>query len=121
MKLKQFNIRDVISGSCLMVTLPFMSLGAMAGTHPEASPNAKHVSSYVRPATGNPSLSRQQLTGRHSDAAGRPVSGVEVRNLNTNAVTVTDSEGRFSLNGSASDRLQFRSLGFETSIVNGSS
>src|SRR5690606_15814550 len=38
---------------------------------------------------------------------------------NTDAFAVTDQEGRFELNGSASDRLQFRLLGFNNQVLNG--
>lgn len=119
MKLKQFKIRDIVNRNCLLIGLPFVSIGVMAST-PSATLDASiSLLSHVHVSSENSIHFQQQLTGRVTDADGQPLSGVEVRNLHTDAFSVTNQEGRFTLDGSASDRLQFRLLGFNAQVLNG--
>src|SRR5690606_16660393 len=119
MKLKQFKIRDVVNRNCLLIGIPFMSLGVLVNTPSATLGASKSLSLHADASSENPMYFQQQLTGRVTDASGQSLSGVEVRNLNTDAFAVTDPEGRFELNGSASDRLQFRLLGFNNQVLNG--
>src|SRR5690606_30321224 len=119
MKLKQFKIRDVVNRNYLLISIPFMSLGVMASTPSETLGASISLLSHVHAPSENSMRFQQQLTGQVTDANGRPLSGVEVRNLNTDAFAVTGQEGRFTLNASASATLQFRLVGFNGRVLNG--
>lgn len=119
MKLKQFKIRDAVNRNYVLISIPFMSLGVMASTPSETLDASMSLLANVHALSENSMRFQQQLIGQVTGADGQPLSGVEVRNLNTDAFAVTNQEGRFTLNGSASDRLQFRLLGFNTLVLNG--
>jgi TonB-linked SusC/RagA family outer membrane protein len=52
------------------------------------------------------------IVGYVKDEQGGPLPGVEVRNLTTQEVTVTDGDGKFQIKASETDRIQFRLIGF---------
>jgi len=54
------------------------------------------------------------VVGFVKDEEGMPLPGVEVRNLKTTEVAVTDGEGKFQIKASETDRIQFRLIGFAT-------
>ncbi|MGX5689471.1 SusC/RagA family TonB-linked outer membrane protein [Arcticibacter tournemirensis] len=63
-------------------------------------------------------VSRKTVTGHVVDDQGLPLPGVEVRNLKTNEVTVTNIDGRFQLKSADDhDRIQFRMIGFAVKVV----
>ncbi|SOD14820.1 SusC/RagA family TonB-linked outer membrane protein [Pedobacter xixiisoli] len=55
---------------------------------------------------------QRTVVGFVKDEEGMPLPGVEVRNLKTSEVTVTNGEGKFQIKASETDRIQFRLLGF---------
>ncbi len=57
-------------------------------------------------------LFQRIVVGYVKDDQGAPLPGVEVRNLKTQEVTVTNGEGRFQIKASETDRIQFRLIGF---------
>ncbi|WP_223582527.1 SusC/RagA family TonB-linked outer membrane protein [Sphingobacterium sp. GVS05A] len=116
MILKQIKIRDVINRNCLLVGLPFISMGAFA-TVPSFPRLEKIPIQRVLTSAGGAVNFQQQIVGQVLDAKGQPLAGVEVRNLKNSSVTVTDQEGRFKVNGSSSDQIQFRLIGFSTKVA----
>jgi TonB-linked SusC/RagA family outer membrane protein len=56
--------------------------------------------------------SSQTVTGRVTDAASKPISGVTVQVKGTNKATVTNDAGNFSINASGTDVLVLSSVGF---------
>jgi len=56
----------------------------------------------------------KKVTGRVTDQAGAPLSGVSVNIKNTSRGTVTDEQGGFSLNVDNDDVLVFSYVGYET-------
>ncbi|SMG30514.1 SusC/RagA family TonB-linked outer membrane protein [Sphingobacterium psychroaquaticum] len=118
MKLKQFKIRDAVNWKYLLVGVPFISFSAMADTGHGSFHTSASVFSMAH-AHSKVSVFQQQLVGQVLDGNGQPLAGVEVRNLKRNAVTVTDQEGRFRLEGAESDPLRFRLIGFKTKEVAG--
>ena len=119
MKLKQFKIRDVVNRNYALLAVPFITWSAFAGTNPAPLSAHSPLSSVLSPS-GSLTNFQQQLVGQVLDEAGRPVRGVEVKNLKTSLLTVTDAEGKFRLSGSASDKVQFSSIGFKTKVVDAS-
>ena len=65
------------------------------------------------------SFAQQSVTGQVKDAQGEPLIGVSVMVKGTSTGTVTDFDGRFSLQSvSSSAQLQFSYIGYETKTVN---
>ncbi len=56
---------------------------------------------------------QQQYSGRVTDHQGAALLGASVRNLNSNAVTLTDDAGRFSISGKVGDNLEITYTGYE--------
>lgn len=65
---------------------------------------------YVAPKI----LLQRTVVGFVKDEQGLPLPGVEVRNLKTLEVAVTNNEGKFQIKASETDRIQFRLIGFAT-------
>lgn len=118
MKLKQFKIRDVVNRNYVLLAVPFITLSALASTRSAIHEESASLSSFLQPS-GSLTNFQQQLVGQVLDESGRPVKGVEVKNLKSSQITVTDAEGKFRLSGSTSDRIQFSSIGFKSKIVEG--
>ncbi len=117
MKLKQFKIRDVINRSCLLVGLPFISLGAVANADVLPSTSLSSPTLFTS-SSGVYSKLQQQLTGQVTDATGKPLAAVRVRNMRTNQSVPTDQDGRYILPGAANDRLEFQMLGYQPLELN---
>lgn len=118
MKLKQFKIRDVVNRNYLLLAVPFITLSALASTRSAIHKDNASLSSVLN-SSGSLTNFQQQLVGQVLDESGRPVQGVEVKNLKSSLVTVTDAEGKFRLSGSASDKIQFSSIGFKSKVLDG--
>jgi TonB-linked SusC/RagA family outer membrane protein len=59
----------------------------------------------------------QQVTGTVSDENGDPLIGVNVLIEGTSFGTVTDADGKYTLNASASDRLRFSFIGYTSQLI----
>lgn len=57
---------------------------------------------------------QKSITGKVSDSTGKPIDGVTVSIKKKNVSTVTNQNGDFRINASASDVLSFSSIGFLT-------
>src|SRR5690606_28845288 len=56
--------------------------------------------------------------GQVTDATGKPLAAVRVRNMRTNQSVPTDQDGRYILPGAANDRLEFQMLGYQPLELN---
>ncbi|GGH30238.1 TonB-dependent receptor [Sphingobacterium alkalisoli] len=65
----------------------------------------------------NSDAKQQKWKGVVSGAGGEAVSGVEIRNVRTNAVTTSDVNGVFELEALSTDQIQFKIIGYETKTV----
>lgn len=68
---------------------------------------------YVAPKV----LLQKTVVGFVKDEEGLPLPGVEVRNLNTSNVTVTDGDGKFQIKAAETDQIQFRLIGFSAITI----
>lgn len=71
----------------------------------------------VNTEQGAKNLERQTITGTVSDDSGLPMAGVGVKVKETNAGTVTDQAGRFSIEANSGNTLLFSYLGFTTQEI----
>lgn len=71
-------------------------------------------SAYRKDAFLKTKLFQRTVVGFVKDEEGMPLPGVEVRNLKTSEVAVTNGEGKFQIKASETDRIQFRLIGFGT-------
>ncbi|MCX2473495.1 SusC/RagA family TonB-linked outer membrane protein [Pedobacter sp. MC2016-05] len=63
-------------------------------------------------------ISKQKISGRVTDEGGSPIPGVSVRLKGTNVGTVTDTQGRYSLDTNLSEgTLEFSFIGYDTQTV----
>ena len=70
--------------------------------------------------TGTMAFAENSITGTVKDAKGNPLPGVVVKVEGTKNATVTDSNGRYSLDATPSQRLEFSYLGFATQTLDAS-
>lgn len=80
------------------------------------------VSAPVHSApTNGPELVRAAnpvaITGQVKSGEGEPLPGVVVKNLATGKATVTDADGKYSLDASFGNELQFTYIGFQTQTI----
>lgn len=118
MKLNQFKIRDVVNRNYALLAVPFITFSALASTRPALNSVNTPLSTILY-TSGITTNFQQQLVGQVTDALGRPLQGIEVRNLNTGQVTVTDAGGKFRINGAKTDKIRFSSLGYKNSVIEG--
>ncbi len=67
-----------------------------------------------------PGTAQNIISGSVSGPDGSALEGVQVRNLKTNAITVTVSGGSFRISGEPEDQLEFKLIGYEPRIVTAS-
>lgn len=70
--------------------------------------------------TGTMAFAENSITGTVKDVNGTPLSGVVVKVEGTKNATVTDNNGRYSVNATPSQRLEFSYLGFVSQTLNAS-
>lgn len=77
-----------------------------------------HPNNHIRSALSSNYLVQQTITGRVLDDSNTPIPGVNVLIKGSTSGTVTDSDGRFSLEGAGSDAiLVFSFIGYKTTEV----
>jgi TonB-linked SusC/RagA family outer membrane protein len=64
--------------------------------------------------------SQDIISGLVVGADGNALEGVQVRNLKTNAITVTVSGGTFEISGDPGDELEFKLIGYGTMVITAS-
>lgn len=67
-----------------------------------------------------PDIAQNIISGSVFGSDGTALEGVQVRNLQTNAVTVTVSGGSFKISGDPGDQLEFKLIGYETRVITAS-
>ena len=70
--------------------------------------------------TGTMAFAENGISGTVKDANGNPLPGVIVKVEGTKEATVTDSNGRYSLNAAPSQRLEFSYLGYASLTLDAS-
>ena len=70
--------------------------------------------------TGTMAFAENSITGTVKDANGNPLPGVVVKVEGTKNATVTDGNGRYSVDATPSQRLEFSYLGFVSQTLNAS-
>jgi TonB-linked SusC/RagA family outer membrane protein len=70
--------------------------------------------------TGTMAFAENSITGTVKDANGNPLPGVVVKVEGTKNATVTDGNGRYSVDASPSQRLEFSYLGFVSQTLDAS-
>lgn len=65
-----------------------------------------------------PSFPRRSIKGRVTDTKGNPLTGATVRTKSENRGTITDTEGKFTLQINANDTLEISFIGYITREVN---
>ena len=65
-------------------------------------------------------MAQKTINGKVSDANGQPLAGASIQVKGTNTQTLTDAEGRFSLNTSEDAVLQISNVGFGSMEVKAS-
>lgn len=119
MKLKQFKIRDVVNRKYALLAIPLFTFSTVAGTNLTIFKDHNPKSSILKPSGALINF-QQQLVGQVLDGSGKPLQGIIVKNLNSGQVTTTDNDGKFRLNGSNTDKIQFSSVGFKDKVLDGS-
>ena len=62
-------------------------------------------------------FSQRDVSGVVQDDAGNPIPGASIIVLGTSNGTVTDIDGKFSINVSSDDQLEVSFVGYETQLV----
>lgn len=62
----------------------------------------------------------QSVTGTVKDAEGLPLPGVNIKVVSTNAATISDMDGNFSINANPGEAIEFSFIGYATKVVNAS-
>lgn len=90
------------------------SITFATGTHPVKDPHARGMTGRIQVYAT--SFQQTTVKGKVVDGNGNGLGSVEVRNLTSNVVALTQADGSFSIVAAPSDKLQFRLIGFLSQV-----
>ena len=124
MDLKLDKFKSVFNGKYLLLTMaifPLLGEATVLNTSPKVfkgnSWSKVLMNEKLDPGS---EIEQQKFGGTVVGSDGEIISAVEIRNLRTGVIVISDVKGSFEIEANPTDQVQFKIIGYETKIVSAS-